>query len=599
LSSRNSSIYEFGGFVLDADEKALRRGGNLVPLAPKAVETLLVLVQNGGRLVTKDDLMQTVWHDAFVEETGLTRNISVLRKTLGETDKSQPRFIETLPKRGYRFIAEIKKTAPIDDAAIHLTNSSPTLAILPFRNLNGAADEDYLGLGLADALITRLSNVRQIVVRPTSAVHNYDSTAENPFETGKKLGVEYILEGGILQAGENRKRITVQFLSVSEARPLWGEKFDEETTDILKLQDSLSERVASTIVKNLSGAEKIALEKHPTTNDEAYREYLHGRFHWNKRTAEGLQKAVRHFENAVALDPNFALAYAAMGEAYVLFAQFFIFTPKESSHLAEKAALNALALDETLAEAHATLAQVAYIYDWDWTRGEEKFRHAISLNPNYANAHHWFALCLAAMRRFDESLSEFAEALRLDPLSLIINRNLALILMFKGDYAAALEQSRKVIELDPSFAFSYLGYSLTLLRLGRIAEAVAAIEHGCELSNRLPNFLCSLGVTYIRAGRSKEAEKILREMHAAAEKTPIPAVEFAILYTHLGKIDEGFEWLEKSCENHESSLSTLILDPDFAPFWKEKNFGEFVRRMNLEEFFLKAGLNAKKEFVAR
>lgn len=450
--------YEFGPFRLDATERLLLRDGEPILLPPKAFDTLLVLVANCGRILKKDDLMKAVWPETLVEENNLSQYVSALRKALGD-DPNGHRYIETVPRLGFRFVARVIEAGEARAGGFARAPESArgegapvrSIAVLPFKYLGGAGGDEYLGLGIADAIITRLSNLRQIVVRPTSSVRKYAGTAQDPLVAGRELRVEAVLEGNIQRAG-NRIRATVQLISVRHEAPLWAEKFDVEFRDIFTVEDATSEQVARALILKLTREERELLAKRYTADSEAYQLYLKGRYNWNKRSQGGLRTASSYFQQAIDKDPSYALAYAGLADCHNLHSYYGELPPRESFPKAKAASIKALEIDDGLAEAHTSLAFVRAWYDWDWPAAESEFQRALELNPNYATAHHWYALFLTAMERAGEALEEIQLAHEIDPLSLPINRDVGLVYHRARQCDRAIEQYLETIELDPRFA---------------------------------------------------------------------------------------------------------------------------------------------------
>lgn len=588
IQKQSVQIYEFDSFRLSAGEGVLTRGGKSLPLTPKAFEILLALVENHGQIVSRETMMWRVWNDCYVEENCLTKNISTLRKVLGEDKKGAARFIETVPRRGYRFVA------PVVERQVETEKIIGSLAVLPFKVFGAErAGAEYLGLGLADVLITRLSNLRQIVVRPTSAVRKYETLDADAAEIGRELKVDWVLDGSLFQNG-TRVRATVQFIGVAEARPLWGEMLDEESADLIGVQDSIAERVTRTLIEKLKiVTTEETLNKPPTTNDEAFREYLEGRFYWNKRTAEAMRKAAACFARAIEIDREFALAHAGLGDALLLFSQYAILPPHESFPPAKAAALEAIRLDPSLAEAYATLGHIAHLFEWNWRQAENYYRRAVELNPNYATAHHWFGAFLRSMNRLDEAVHEMNRALELDPLSPVILKNLGVTLCLQNRFEEALKLSFKAIELAPDYALGYRSLGWIYLQKGMNAEAVVALEKAALLSNREPVILSTLGWAYLAVKRHKDAFGILRELDQAARLTHVSKYDTAQIFIKLGDFDKAFELLEKAFEERDISLVLLAVDPDLEEIRNSRQFIELKRRVNESVFEIKTSPSVK------
>jgi DNA-binding winged helix-turn-helix (wHTH) protein len=411
MSEPENISYSFGPFSVDPSEQTLRRNGEPVPLAPKAFDTLLVLLRNGGRLVSKEGLMRALWPDTFVEESNRTVHISALRRVFGEHN-----FVETVPKRGYRFqsgvIVRESTSVVIEEEEFDDEVSPDALAVLPFKLLSSEGESEYLGLGMADAVITRLSSINQIV-RPTSAVSRFTSLEQDPAEVCRKLRVKTMLEGSIRRE-ENRLRVRVQLVTADDfSTPLWAEQFDEQFTGILALEDAISERVATALMSTLTGEERKLLTKHQTENVAAYHHYLKGLYHANKWNIPNSHKAIEHYQQAIALDPDYALAYTGMADSYIALSHFYL-APSEAMQQARAAAERALELDESLAEGHHELALVEMWYDRNWTEVERRFKKAIALNESHAPSHLWYGYFLSAMGRFDAGMIEQRRAQELD-----------------------------------------------------------------------------------------------------------------------------------------------------------------------------------------
>ena len=453
-------MYEFGEFHVDAAKRLLmRRNGETIPLTPKVFDTLLYLVEHHGVVLDKDELMQAIWPHTVVEENNLNQSISALRRVLGES-RGENRYIATVPGRGYRFVADVKTAAApapiaeresIDPAfpsdqrtdrpkghfqftflagigivglafAVHYlwptrtavlkapTSSTPTpsisllrsIAVLPFKPLVADHRDESLEMGMADTLNFRLSSLRDVAVRPISSVRKFSGLEQDPVAAGRELGVESVLDGQIQRWGD-RIRVTARLIGVGDGKQLWAGQFDEKFTDIFTVQDLISEKVISALALKLTAEEQKRLTKHYTENAEAYQLYVNGRFYWERRTLEGLKKAIEYFEQAIGNDPKYALAYAGLADSYALLGVFHL-PPKEAFPKAKEAALNALRIDDRLAEAHAALGHVKVQYEYDWAGAEREYRRAIELNPNYVNAHHFYALYLSMMGRFDEGI---------------------------------------------------------------------------------------------------------------------------------------------------------------------------------------------------
>jgi DNA-binding winged helix-turn-helix (wHTH) protein/TolB-like protein/Flp pilus assembly protein TadD len=422
-----------------------------------------------------------------------------------------------------------------------------SIAVLPFRPIGMTASDEYLGLGMADALITKLSNIRQISVRPTSAVIKFAGDAKtDPVSAGRELNVDSVLEGSIQRAGD-RMRVTVQLISVRESRPLWAHSFDERLTDIFTVQDSISAQVAEALTLKLTGEEQRLLAKRYTENVEAYQSYLRGRYFWNKRNEESLNRSITYFNEAIDRDHAYALAYAGLADAHSVigFYQFGKLPPAESFQKAKTAALKALELDETLAEAHASLALSVGDVDNDDRAAEREFKRAIELNPNYATAHHWYSDFLAVTGRPAEAMAEIKRALELDPLSLVINATLGERLSQERRYDEAIAQLRKTLEMDANFGPAHYLLGLALEQKGRYEEAITELDKARTLSGNNPWMVSALGHTLALAGKRDEAQRVLTELRGLSKSRYVTPYDYAVVYQGLGQPEQAVEWLRK------------------------------------------------------
>ena len=641
-SPQEKLLYEFGPFRLYPAELRVFKGDELVSLTPKAVETLRALIERRGQLVEREDLMNSVWGDVAVEDGNLTVTISMLRKALGEnTDGSK--FIETVPRLGYKFVADVSEayeTFPalvsdkrtitrlvVDEEiqiipdrlpafsrssnriqvfvglgvivalatlGIYVSRSSSnsqknqppdpvqTIAVLPFTLLNANTEDEYLGLGLADALITRLSNLNQIVVRPTSSILKYKSTGEDPIAAGKTMKVDSVLEGTIQKVGE-RFRVTVRLLSVQSGSPIWASTFDEKTTDLLVMQDSISEQVTRALSVNLTNNERKLLTKRYTENVEAYQAYIKGRYFWNKRNNDGLRRSVDFFKQALDLDPTYGLAYAGLADAYALLVWQGEFPQSQLIPQATAAATRALELDPTLAEAHASLGFVKFWYGWDFIGAESEYRRAIELNANYATAHHWYDEFLVLMGRFDEGELQLGIAQKADPLSVVVNLDIGKMFFFWHQSDRAIEQMKATMRLDPDFPTGRLFLAMAYNQKGLTEEAISELRKAVDMTGGFTTFRAVLAYVLARAGRTAEATAILDELKTLAQKQPVPSFQIALIYTGLEDIDQAFTWLDKAFDEHDPFLVYIKADPNFESLRSDERFPKLLTKMNYQQ----------------
>ncbi len=634
-------IYEFEGFALDPNERTLAVKGLPIHLPAKEFDTLLYMVENSGRALTKEELMSAIWQDAFVEEVNLAKQISRLRKVL---NNDHTELIETIPKHGYRFkvsdlrVREPEPLEPLivekrsvkrvnvsyppattvpelppasrakglraallmaavvllifvtgtalydrfsDMAPSHVDGAAVrSMAVLPFKPVGSEVSDEYLRLGLADALITKLSSLKQVVVRPTNAVRNYGS--HDPVSAGRELGVDVVLDGNVQLIGQ-QIRVTVQLVSVRDGRLLWGDKFDGKFTDIFALQDAISDQVARKIEPGLTGEEIKLVAKRYTADPEAHKAYVTGRILWNRRTGPDIKESIKYFNEAIERDPNYALAYAGLADANSLLADYIAATPKESYEKAQAAALKALELDENLAEAHTSLAYVNMSYFWDWPNVEAGYRRAIELNQNYATAHQWYSEYLAAMGRFDEALSEIRRAKEIDPLAPVINAGEVWILYFARRYDEAIEAGRKLQATNPDFAEINEYLKRCYDQKGMYREAIAARQMRRKLARVDPTE--SPAIKRAAAATSHQTywrSRLEQEIDDAKREPPYP-FDMAEIYSQLGDNDKAFEWLERAFEQRLYLMMFLKVAPNLDPLRDDPRFADLLKRVGLDQ----------------
>jgi DNA-binding winged helix-turn-helix (wHTH) protein/TolB-like protein/Flp pilus assembly protein TadD len=659
--------FRFGEFRLYPTEHLLLREDTAIPLAPKAFDILLYLVQNGGRLVKRETLMEAIWPDSFVEETNLTVNISLLRKTLDATPDGQP-YIETVPRKGYRFNATVTEceedgegtyrksnesvmpeprvatealggavvvapaaadqpalspvaspipapalappplagwktsatrvvfiTALIVVIAVSLfylwshskahsatvSASERSIAILPFRPLNTAPEDEYLGLGMTDALITRLSNLHKIIVRPVGAVRKY-ATADDPVAAGRQLAVQSVLEGSVQRSG-NGTRVTVRLWRVPDGELLWGDSFEEKSSDMFSVEDSISQKLANALTINLTGDEQKQFLRPFTESSDAYQLYMKGRFFANKRTMDGVKKSIELFQQAIEADPKFAVAYTGLADSYTLAGSYgySILPPKEAMPQAEAAAAKALSIDDSLAEAHASLGYIKFTYDWDWAGAEREFKRSITLNPLYDAAHHWYSHELIALGRSQEGLAEAKKAQELSPSDTVMNEHMGWTYLMVRDYDHAIQNARKAIELDADFLLAHRVLGLAYEYKGQYDEAISEFERGVELSHGDPVARAFLARAYAAAGKNDQATQILNELLQLSSKQYVPPAEIAATFAALGRRDEAFQWLNKAYDERASALVYLNVAQVYDPLRSDPRFQELLRQLHL------------------
>jgi DNA-binding winged helix-turn-helix (wHTH) protein/TolB-like protein/thioredoxin-like negative regulator of GroEL len=664
---KTECLYEFGPYRLDVVERLLMRDSEVIPLKAKAFDMLLLLVENAGHLLEKEWLLQELWPDSFVEEVNLNVNISALRKALGESATS-PTYIETIPKRGYRFIAHVTQIGSEDTSSLsrkrdaeknnnstegatttsaslkstyattppgtgsHLADISKattrddtpvsggtysrthagwkapaiavallltiafgayslwrsktsnkitslesiqTIAVLPFKTATGNDADIALGLGMADALITRLGNTHRITVRPTSAVLKYSGNDRDPLEDGKALGVEAVLTGFVQKDGK-AIRVSTQMIRVSDGATLWSNQFDDFFTNVFAVQDSISERMAEALSMRLTPAEQNQMTRRYTENADAYQLYSQARYFHFKYQYE---KALEFYRAALAKDPDYPLAYAGLAANYVALA---VTTPnrQEMRDKAMAAANLALNLDPNLDDAHNALGWIKFLADWDWGGAEQELRRAIELNPNNADARQNYATLLDVLARHDEALAVIEQARKLDPVSGEIIRSQSMILYHAHRFDQALEHSRRAIASDPDDPQADSLLPRIYVAKGQYEQVIA--ELGKRTGPEGIVWRLYAACAYNHLGRTREAEKILQTFLERAGR-PGASHSIALVYACLGDRAHALEWLEKAYQARDNQMIHLKVDPIWDDLRSEARFVELLRRMRLTQ----------------
>lgn len=586
MSGSKVFSYQFGEYTLSPDERQLSRGARPIALTPKAFETLLALVERENRLVTKDELMRIVWGETIVEEIGLTRNISVLRKILDDNDHKNPKFIETVSRFGYRFVAEVRKISKTSAAN---SPQSVSLAILPFQTIGLAEEDKFLGLGFADSLITRLSSIKRIVVRPTGSILQYAARERNPLEIGAELDVQFVLDGVLMQIGED-VRITVQGINLASQSATFGEKFEAKLQDLPRLQDMISEQIAQQILLNMTNEERAALSPKYLPNAQAYQAYLKGRFYLSKQTPQNLWEAFEQFVSATQLDPNFALAFCGLADVYAHLHLRMSLSPA-SEHLVKARAwlTKALELDPDIAEAHATLGYFAYFYDWNWERAEKEFQKALEISPNDVETHRLYANFLSRKGRFREAHEQIQRALELDSSSFQTLWLKAQIYYREKNFEWAWDIGEKLIEEykdEPKLYHVYLLFGASYSIRQEHDVAFALLRKAETLSMRsfdgAKELIGTFGAAYARAGKTEEANNCLQKLENLSKENDV-AYEFATVYANLGEFDKAFEYLNNLVEKRDWRLVHLKAELDFFILHDDARFQKILETVGIAD----------------
>jgi serine/threonine protein kinase/tetratricopeptide (TPR) repeat protein len=455
-----------------------------------------------------------------------------------------------------------------------------SIAVLPFVNQNQDPETEYRSDGLTESIINDLAQLPALRVIARSSVFRYKGKETDPLKAGKELGVRAVLTGRLLQRGDSLS-ISVELMDVRENKQLWGQQYEQKVADLLSMQRNIARDISANLRLKLSGADRSRASKHYTESAAAYQLYLKGRFYWNERTGEALKKSIDYFNQAIEIDPGDALSYAGLADAFVLIPNYSAGSPQEYYPKAKAAARKALELDETLAEAHTSLAQALFAYDWNFAESSREFQRGIELNPNYATARHWYAnSTLLAMGRFDEAIAEGRRARELDPLSLIINADLGADYFYARQYDNALEQLRKTIEMDQGFYTAQYFSGMAYAMKGAFPEAIAAYKRAQQLSDD-PFVLAYLGHAFAASGKREEALKTLNQLKAIARQRYVPAYGFAIIYAAIGEKDQAFQWLEKLYQDRAFDLAFIKVDPFFDTLRSDPRFADLARRVGI------------------
>lgn len=632
--SAEQRVYEFDDFRLDAGHLMLYRDGAEISLVPKAVRTLLVLVERRGEIISKEELIGAVWPDTVVEESNLFSYLTQLRKTLGDQKNGHP-YIETLRRRGYRFNGDVRltcrETAPLPsenfvatpgDSITHEKNTkAPKLryvlvisvgaifaaalftasfywrsglakrtdpgepkavAVLPFKPLVAENHDEVLELGMADTLITLLGNNRKMLVRPLSSVRDLGNLDQDPVTAGKALNVDYVLEGSLQRYGD-RISANVRLIKVADGTGVWADTFNEPYTNIFNVQKTIATQIADALNFHLTGDEIAQLEKRSTNSTEAYDYYLRGRYNVFKITQENMRQGIAFYEKAVTADPNYALAYAGMADAYRRLASAGFARPKEVCPKAREFATKALELDGSLAEAYIALGWIDFMYDWDWDAAEAKLKRAIDLSPNNPDAHFAYAHFLSDAGRHDEAVNEIRRARMLGQTTLITYAVESMILNAAGREDEAILPAKKTLDFDRNFWPARLQLGIAYYRQKRYGDAITELEKANELAPQAYQAMSSLGLVYAAMGDKKRAYAILNEMEHPTNGRYFPFHKLAIIYNALGQKEKALNLVERALEEHETHLVDIRSEKSWDNQRSEPRYRELLKKMNLEK----------------
>jgi TolB-like protein/DNA-binding winged helix-turn-helix (wHTH) protein/Flp pilus assembly protein TadD len=632
-SPRPASVVRFGTYEVSLKSGEVRKAGVRIRVQQQPMKLLELLLERPGEVVTREELRGRVWPDESFGDFDQAVNIAIakLRSALGDSAEN-PRYIETLPKRGYRFIAEVsvvdanvvkarpqvEADEPASETAIPVSperrpwrarsvivtlavvlilaalavwfsrSRTPapagirSLVVLPLENLSGETSQDYFADGMTDELITDLAQISALRVISRTSAMVYKGARKPLPQIARELNVDAVVEGTVLRSGD-QVRITAQLIQASDDKHLWAESYEGNVRETLALQNKVAAAIAEQIRIKLNPQEQAALKNARVVNPEAYESYLKGRYFWNKRTASSLKVALAYFNQTIEEDPKYAQAYSGLADSYALLGdwQYGVMTPKEALPKAKAAAIKALAIDDSLSEAHNSLAFCLEGFDWAFSSAEKEFQRAIELNPGYATAHHWYSWHLSLLGRNTEAVTEMRKAENLDPLSLIINADLGELLLIAHLSDESILQSRKTIEMDANFALAHNQLAQGFLEKHMFAEAIAEMQKAIQLSGGSPTFTANLARAYAASGKTAAAVGLLNDLKKDSASGDAHSAEIAMIYAALGNHDEAMNWLEKSYQ--ERFNPGVLLRPGFDPLRSDHRFQELVRRIGLPQ----------------
>jgi TolB-like protein/DNA-binding winged helix-turn-helix (wHTH) protein/Tfp pilus assembly protein PilF len=622
----------FGVFEADFRTGELTKRGKRLRLQEQPFRLLAILLERPGELVTREELHSKLWPESVVDfDHGLNKAIGKIREALGDSSEN-PRFVETVARRGYRFLADVAAVPgrePGTDDLVPQANSGPvvlpdtsrpprhplhawrlfgfglalllaaalswifyprshstsaihSLAVLPLKNLSGDPSQEYFAEGMTDELITRLAQIGALRVISRTSAMAYQNTQKSLREIAQELNVDAVVEGSVSRSGD-RVRITAQLIQAPADTHMWAQSYEEDIQDTLALQSKVARDITEQIQVTLNRQEQAALVKSAPVNPQAYEAYLKGRYFWNKRTEEGLTKAIEYFRHAIELDPTYAQAYSGLADSYALSGdwEYGLLSPQDAFTQAKAAATKALALDDSLSEAHTSLAFALDLYGWSWNAAEEEYKLAIKLNPGYATAHHWYAWHLLVLGHNNEGISELRKAKSLDPLSLIISADMADAMCIAHLYNESVQESKKALELDPGFAVAHYELGQALSQKHMYNEATNEFQKAIDLSGHSAVFDSNLAYVYALSGQKEEATKIVKTLEARHDQTPSADANIALIYLGLDDQDSAMTWLNRAYEARFNP--SILLRPAFDPLRSDARFQDLLRRIGIQQ----------------
>jgi len=582
-------IYEFHGFRLEEAQLRLLYHDRPVPLKPKILDLLLFLIQKRGQLIAKDELMRKVWPDAIVEENNITVSMSILRKTLGEA-RGNRQFIETVPRRGYRFVAEVTELSTEQMPAGHSDESVQkdpeeepidSLAIIPMGSPNKDFYVEYLSEAITESIINLLSRIASLRVLACSTVFRFKGRDIDPQQIGHLLNVKALMMIRVIPVGD-KLIIRSELVKVADGSQIWGEQYNRSPSDILAIQEEIAKAITDSLKFKLSRDDQIWLFKGWTRNSEAFNFYLRGRYFWHKYGKEWVLKAIEVFKEAIAIDSDYALAHCGLADAYFRLSNIHL-PPREVLPKAKEAALRAVEIDPNLAEAHSSLGLVKVYYDYDWNGAESEFRKALTLNPNLVLAHQRLGSYLTFMGRFEEAIRHYETALDLDPFSLQINTNLATTYYLRGEYERAANHLKKTGELEPNYMPTLFVLGCVYIQQDRLAEAIEQFQSIYKLDDEAYLALGFMGYAHALAGHRAEAETILNVLEEICRRRYVSPYSMLVIHLALGPEERVFELLEQLYEERNEWLVWLKVSPELRPLRNDPRFKNLLMRVGFQD----------------
>lgn len=574
-------MFRFGVFEIDVRNGELRKRGMRLKLEAKPLQILELMLEQPGEIVTRKQIQEKLWPDTFVTfDYSLNTAVNKLRAALGDSAQN-PRFIETVARRGYRFIASVGTTPAIatSSSTISACTAVASIAVLPFQNSSGQPEMEYLSDGLSEAVIRRVSQIAGVRVVAWSTVQRYKGREIDPQTAARDLRVQSVLVGSVA-VREDGVWMRVELVDAETGWWLWGEEYKRRGVEIQTLSEEIARQITMRVQTQIIPKHRNRWGRPYTQNPEAYSDYLKGRYHWHKLSGESLKKSVAHFEMAVEKDQNFALAHSALADAYVLFAFVALLPPHEALQKARVSALRALEIDDELAEAHASCASITKLYDWDWPKAEREYRRCLELDSNNALARRGYGGYLSALGRTEDALAEVSKAQELDPISLQIGVEVAWNLYMAREYEKALQQAMRTLDMEPEFAATGHVLGLALEQLGKYDEAIERFQKISERSEMHQTVMASLAHTYARCRRTKDAEVILDELTVESTKQYVAPYLFGVIHSGLGESEQAVASLQRAFETHDVWMIWLNRDPRFDSLRTEPQFQNLLRRMN-------------------